>query len=136
MVSHLGNPADGGRPYPISERAIDFLTKPRYSNGKYSGINFNGMVIVDDVSMRGIVDYVSQEKNLTNNEQNLLRGVSSLESKAAILALNSGVHAIIATNSDVGKIVDDIAYVYRTNSSFRNKVHNAINKYQDFVKKK
>ncbi|MBT4174674.1 hypothetical protein HOC80_02175 [archaeon] len=134
MVTHVGNPCgeDKGRPYSISPRAIEYLTRERYNNNQFRGINFQGLVIVDDISMQGLISYV-QEGKLTEKELNLISDTENLEAKAAILALNAGAHVLIANEADTDEVIEAVADVARRDNNFLQKVINAERKYEAYI---
>ena len=135
MATHIGNRQDHEKPYIMSERALDYLTKPSYANGRYKGIEFQGLVMTDDILMNGVLKYVSKQR-FTPREQKLLAGCSNLEAKAAVLAIDAGAHAIIALKTDITPIVEGIAYAYQIgDNKFTARLETALRKYQEFVRK-
>tara|TARA_Y100000310_G_scaffold335274_2_gene416871 strand:- start:3088 stop:4419 length:1332 start_codon:yes stop_codon:yes gene_type:complete len=134
MVTHVGNPCgeDKGRPYSISPRAIEYLTQERYNNNQFRGINFQGLVIVDDISMQGLISYV-QEGELTEKELDLISNTENLEARAAILALNAGAHVLIANEADTDEVIKAVADVARKDNDFLQKVINAERKYEAYI---
>lgn len=134
IVTHIGNPSDNNTPYSVSERSIDFLTKESYADKTNGGINFNGLVIADDLSMEAILDYANRF-HPDGREKILLEGCETQEAKAAVLALNAGAHSLIAVSADVDAIVRGIVHAYNSDQKFRRKVELAIVKYQEFTGK-
>ncbi|MEK6942705.1 MAG: glycoside hydrolase family 3 N-terminal domain-containing protein [Nanoarchaeota archaeon] len=137
MATHIRNPADNNKPYILSEVALDYLTQTKYQDDgrTYRGIDFNGLVITDDILMKGVLEYVKRNK-LTKRQQKLVAGCSNLESKTAVLAIDAGCNAVIALQTDVDSIVRGISYAYKTgDSKFKNRVDNSFRKYQEFVQK-
>jgi len=134
MVTHVGNPCgeDKGRPYSISPRAIEYLTQETYSEKDLKGINFQGLVIVDDISMQGLISYV-QEGKLTEKELDLISNTENLEAKAAILALNAGAHVLTANEADIDVVIEAIADVARQDNDFLQKVIAAEQKYEEYI---
>ena len=116
---------------------MDYLTQTKYQDDgrTYRGIDFNGLVITDDILMKGVLEYVKRNK-LTKRQQKLVAGCSNLESKTAVLAIDAGCNAVIALQTDVDSIVRGISYAYKTgDSKFKNRVDNSFRKYQEFVQK-
>ena len=71
-------PRDNNKPYILSEVALDYLTQTKYQDDgrTYRGIDFNGLVITDDILMKGVLEYVKRNK--------LTKGSKSLSRAAAI----------------------------------------------------
>ncbi|MFA5929766.1 MAG: glycoside hydrolase family 3 N-terminal domain-containing protein [Candidatus Micrarchaeia archaeon] len=150
MVTHVGNPLDGGRPYCLSKRAMLFLTsedpedaakgagkspfkKNHLKNLAKSGIGFDGLLIVDEITMKGLIKYVEDEP-LSKRGKALTAGCKSTVAKAAVLAMDQGIHALIVRDGNIGSIVEGIAYAYENDPRFRRKVDIALEKYELFVK--
>lgn len=131
MVTHIGNPSDKGMPYSVSRRSIECLTQPIYAQ-TLRGIDFNGTVFVDDLSMEGLLQYVDRKK-LTSREGAICAGCDSREAKAAVLALDAGAHALIAVEADADAIVRGIVHAYRIDDDFKIKVRSAVEKYNQFA---
>lgn len=132
MVTHIENPLDRKRPYSISSRAIDFLTQPRYNSGRYRGIDFNGLVVVDDVSMKGLTIPV-EEREFAARQERLVKGCGT-EGKAAVLSLDAGVHAVISVDANTDSVTACIAGAYRRDAGFRQTVDRALMKYNEFAR--
>jgi len=148
MPTHVGNPSDNGRPYSLSKRAYQYLTRPNYpttttkSNScfqnnrqdskSYKGIDFSGLVIVDDLSMKGLLDYVAEEP-LSDRGKQLIAGCSTPEAKAAVLAMDQGAHAFISRDTPIAPLVEGIAYAYKIDKTFKIHVDKAIQKYERFA---
>lgn len=149
MITHVGNPSDKGRPYSVSKRAYQYLTLPKYPTStttskssfqnnrqdsrSYRGINFSGLVIVDELSMKGLLDYIAEEP-LSNRGKQLIAGCKTAEAKAAVLALDQGAHAFINRDEPIDPLVEGIAYAYKIDKTFRTHVDKAIQKYERFAK--
>ncbi len=136
MVSHMGNPGEDGRPYSISPRAYGLLSHPSYNCGKKlpcQGINFPGLVMTDDLSMRGVLDYLATP-HLTSEERVLIQGIPTPEAQAALLAFNAGAEILLATKADIDTIVDAVASRSRTNPIFNQKIEKALTSYESFVR--
>lgn len=135
MVSHIGNPSEEGRPYSVSPRAYALLTQSSYHCGKKQlcrGIEYEGLVMTDDISMRGMLDYL-ETPYLTPEERALLSGITNPETQAAVLAFNTGADVVLATKADIDTLVDGVASRARTNPVFRQKIEKAVAHYESFV---
>jgi beta-glucosidase-like glycosyl hydrolase len=131
MVSHVINPFDD-LPYSISPRSIRALTQEIYDDENHRGVNFTGLVMVDDISMRGLVDYV-ERMNLDERQRALLEGTESGEVKAAVLAIDAGAHTVIALQTDTDEIVRMLTRAYKIDNRFKEKVDIAFEKYELFA---
>jgi len=134
LVTHLTNPSDNGTPYSVSQRSLDALTKPTYADGTRRGVNFNGLVIVDDLSMKALLRYV-ERKNLNPRESRLLSGCTTSEAKAAVLTMDAGAHVVIALSADTDAIVKGVTHAYHADRGFKVKAENALMHYNDFASK-
>lgn len=146
MVSHYGNPSDEGRPYSVSKRAYCYLKQDQYKGNcakqpfidnrkdprSYNGIGFDGFIIVDDLSMKGLLNYIANEE-LNKRGERLVAGCDTPEAKAAVLAIDQGAHAVISLKGDTDAIVAGIAQAYNVDDIFRQKVDKAITAYKRFV---
>ncbi|MBI2151525.1 hypothetical protein HYU21_02240 [Candidatus Woesearchaeota archaeon] len=148
MISHTGNPSDLDRPYSISERAYEYLTKESYpasqseedvfannrrEKGRHKGINYQGLTMIDDLSMRGLIDYV-QTAPLSSRGKLLTAQAKTPESKAAILAFAQGADTIICLHADLDEIVQSVASAYHADKQFASQVNKALQKYAVFAK--
>ncbi|MBI2666087.1 hypothetical protein HYX13_00585 [Candidatus Woesearchaeota archaeon] len=148
MLSHTGNPSDFGRPYSVSQRAYEYLTQESYpvsqqatediftennqEKRRYQGINYQGLTIIDDLSMRGLLDYV-QTAPLTNRGKMLTAQASTIEAKAAILAFAQGAESIISLHADLDEIVRNVAQAYHADRNFAQQLERAMKKYAAFA---
>lgn len=135
MVSHIGNPSEDGRPYSVSPRAYALLTESSYNCRKKQpcrGIEYEGLVMTDDISMRGMLDYL-KTPHLTAEEQELIAGITYPETQAALLALNNGADVVLATKADIDTLVEGVASRARTNPYFNEKIEKALAHYEAFV---
>ncbi|GEM_PF-4137790 len=156
MVTHLGNYSDGNRsdeedqrPYSISRRGLELLTKKHYPSrhkepetfaknrnvevyDNNTGVNFGGLVVLDDLSMRGLLDYINTHE-LSEYGKKLTAGCKTDEAKAAVLALDAGAHTFIVFRADTTAIVEGLAYAANADKPFKRKVEYAISQYQQFA---
>ena len=133
IVTHIRNPSDS-RPFTLSNRAIEYLTNPKYNNGRFKGLDFDGLVISDDLSMKGLTSFVETAK-LTPRDRYLTQDCTTVEAKAAVLALDAGVHSMILCTAQLSPIINGIKSAYYNDTIFAGKVDKAIEKYRRFAEK-
>ena len=72
MVTHIGSPSDNNRPYSVSRASYQYLKLDKYptdainknscfQNNRahtkiHDGLGYPGLVMIDDLSMRGLLD--------------------------------------------------------------------------------
>lgn len=146
MITHSSNPSDNNRPYSFSRRAYDLLTKEKYGSDisnspflenrvskDYTGINFKGLVMTDDITMKAFTNYARNEE-LSPRGKKITQFARSAESKATILAIDQGADSIIYRDN-IDLVVEDIARTYKhsDDSIFRENLDRAFKKYNQFT---
>ncbi|MBS3116506.1 hypothetical protein J4421_02820 [Candidatus Woesearchaeota archaeon] len=150
MVTHVGNFPDLNRPYSISRRAMDLLTHRNYPQrhqeaevftnnrenevyeNNHGGVDFRGLVVLDDLSMRGLLDYI-EDNELSERGKKLTAGCRTEEARAAVIAMEAGAHTFIVFRADTTAIVEGLAYATKVDPPFKKKLDHAIDQYQRFA---